>query len=566
MTLLDLVLVVALAVFVLAWWRRRLPRRGGVLWISALVALVAGIAGVVDDRWQAGVGAAVAAVFVLGLALGRGWGRRRAPRTGTSWISGPLVTLLAIVGFLALYLFPVFDLPVPSGPNPVGVRTFELSDPSRPGVLLAGPDEPRRLLVRVWYPAGEVAGLARRPYFTQAEADGMANGIGAMMGFPAFAKYMKHARTHSYEDAPLQPGAEDLPTVFYSHGFHSFLSQNTALMEELASHGYVVYSVQHTYDAAGTVFADGSVAPLDPALIAQAKQSPEARGEFSEAFVKGFTGASVAERLTGQLQNAQDKIAAHDRIITVSGPIWLADRLFVHDRLQQGRVPASVADVVAASGLARTGEMGMSFGGSTSGAVCMVDPRCAAGINLDGADFHFLGLDADMPRPFLMFHSDFSRMAGHFGADKGRVVDFGFNDFSYESFERAGTRHDIYRMQLKETEHIGFSDMSWFMRRPLRDGVLGSAPAKVMLGAQNDFVRGVFDRHLRGRDNGFPETEYAQYEGYVLRHDNSAVRRWWQTQPEVARAELVAGVQGLRTVESGAVPATSREPLAPADP
>ena len=71
----------------------------------------------------------------------------------------------------------------------------------------------------------------------------------------------------------------------------------------------------------------------------------------------------------------------------------------LHDRLQQEAVPESVADIVAMSDLTRVGEMGMSFGGSTAGAVCMVDRRCAAGINLDGWDIHFNAFDADVPAP-----------------------------------------------------------------------------------------------------------------------------------------------------------------------
>ncbi len=63
--------------------------------------------------------------------------------------------LLAIA---ALYLFPVAPLPAPSGPYAVGVRDFELDDPSRPGLLGTPAGQPRRLLVRAWYPARLIAG------------------------------------------------------------------------------------------------------------------------------------------------------------------------------------------------------------------------------------------------------------------------------------------------------------------------------------------------------------------------------------------------------------------------
>jgi hypothetical protein len=41
-----------------------------------------------------------------------------------------------------------------------------------------------------------------------------------------------------------------------------------AIAEELASHGYVVVGVNHTYEKAATVFADGQVVPMSPAAVA----------------------------------------------------------------------------------------------------------------------------------------------------------------------------------------------------------------------------------------------------------------------------------------------------------
>ena len=41
-----------------------------------------------------------------------------------------------------------------------------------------------------------------------------------------------------------------------------------AIAEELASHGYVVAGVNHTYETAVTVFADGRVVPVNPAAQA----------------------------------------------------------------------------------------------------------------------------------------------------------------------------------------------------------------------------------------------------------------------------------------------------------
>jgi len=215
-------------------------------------------------------------------------------------------------------------------------------------------------------------------------------------------------------------------------------------MEELASHGYVIYSVQHSYDASPTVFPDGDVIGMNPAILAQASKQPE----ITEAMKKAFAGATLDDRYEGTVQNHQDAIDKGERIATQSAEVWLQDRIFVLDQLQQGAVPETVSEIVTAGDYSRTGQMGMSFGGSTTGAFCMVDARCAAAINLDGGDFHATPFGANMPVPFMMPYSDFTTMSGFFGGDEN-TPPRGFNDFSYGRPETTGLRNDVYRLMVK---------------------------------------------------------------------------------------------------------------------
>src|SRR5262249_8634934 len=61
--------------------------------------------------------------------------------------------------------------------------------------------------------------------------------------------------THSCQDAPVVPGA--YPVVIFSHGFTGSFTDYTYLFEDLASRGYIVASVNHTYEATATAFPDG---------------------------------------------------------------------------------------------------------------------------------------------------------------------------------------------------------------------------------------------------------------------------------------------------------------------
>ena len=51
--------------------------------------------------------------------------------------------------------------------------------------------------------------------------------------------------TSSYHDAPYAPPAGAPRILIYSHGLISFASENSMLMEHLASRGYVVIALQH---------------------------------------------------------------------------------------------------------------------------------------------------------------------------------------------------------------------------------------------------------------------------------------------------------------------------------
>ena len=537
MILTDILVIAALAVLVVAWWARPLPRRPLILLGASLAALFAALAGVADDRWQQGVAATVAVVLLLTLLANR---LRRAPaRTRPPWVSGTLFTLMAAGAVAAIVLFPVNPLPKPSGPHPVGVRSFEVADASRPGLIAAAPGQPRRLLARVWYPAADVTARKPRPYFTEAEADHTARTLGALVGFPPFFAYVKHVATNSYEDAPLLAGAKDLPVVIYSHGYTSFLGQNTALMEHLASHGYVVFSLQHTYDSSATVFPNGDVAPADPELFEEARRQADL--DEPRPQIQAMTGATLDERLDGFLKVREQAIARDERLLR-SGVIWAADRIFLHDRLQAGAVPPAIREITAASRLDRVGEMGMSFGGATAGTVCMTDARCAAGVNLDGGDFPFQAFAAQIPVPFLMFHSDLGHIYQAMGAKPDGALR-GFNDFSYESFAAPG---EVARVQLAGARHLGFSDFSLFVRRPVRDPLFGATPAKVMIGAQNEMVRGFFDRYLRGQANGFPKPQLAAYQGWVTPLAPTGVRGWWAAKTEAERAAIEARIARAR--------------------
>lgn len=550
MTLTDILLIASLAVFLGAWWVRKTPARRIVLIASAVAAVVIGVVGYLDDRWQNAAGAFIGLLFLAG--LGGVVLKNRITRTdrtgGVPWFSGIFIAIGFAAVVFGILTFPVWPLPKPTGQYAVGVRTFEIVDTSRKGVFAAKPDEPRRLLVRVWYPAGDTKGRQLAPYFTKAEASTTAASIGALIGFPSLFTYMRHAQTNSYIDAPLLPDASNLPTVIFSHGYTSYLNQNTSLMEDLASHGYVAFSIQHTYDSSDTVFPNGDVAPIDPKLF---ETMAEEANRPSQADAIG--GDTLDKRMEANLAYQEFAVKNGDRIAIQSTKVWIADRLFVHDMLQKDP-PDSVADIAQASNLWKVGELGMSFGGAIAGELCLIDPRCAAGVNMDGGNFPYSATNADVPVPFLMFHSDTGLLYTQLERPIPATGARSFNEFSYERLATAGSRSDVYRLRLMQTQHLGLSDSSWFVRMPIAGPLFGTAPPDIMLGAQNEFIRGFLDKHLKGETNDYPDRQLAAYKDWVVNVPNADIATWWNAKTEAERAAFETRINAAKPIHPSLTP------------
>src|SRR5580693_10059719 len=185
-------------------------------------------------------------------------------------------------------------LPEPTGPGPVGTTSLWLTDVSRPDPWAAGVNA-RELMVSLWYPATASDGRTAR-YMTPAESELQLTSRGITGGAP---DSLSTVRTNAVSDATPEGGQRALPLVVLSPGFTSSRSTLTALAEDLASHGYVVAGIDHTYESFGTAFPDGRVTTC---LARQARRrgtgSPEkvAAGRAADVcFVLGeLTGAHPA--------------------------------------------------------------------------------------------------------------------------------------------------------------------------------------------------------------------------------------------------------------------------------
>jgi hypothetical protein len=210
-------------------------------------------------------------------------------------------------------------------------------------------------------------------------AEILAPAIAGYFGFPTFSlDHLKYVRSESYLNAPpAEPrdGLSGFPVLLFSHGWNGFRAQNTYQVQELASYGYVVVGIDHTYGARVTVFPDGTIAGNNPQAVAPGESW------------------SVMERAERRLVDQ-----------------WSGDLGFVVDSLAALNRDDPVHGLSARLDLNRVGVFGHSIGGGAAIRFCSQDARCKAGLSEDAAMTPVAQdtLDRGVSQPFLfMFSQDF---------------------------------------------------------------------------------------------------------------------------------------------------------------
>ncbi|GIG59872.1 carboxylic ester hydrolase [Longispora fulva] len=314
--------------------------------VAALSAILLSVAGI---RWQTLpvlAGAALASPFAFAPVVRRRTGR--PPWRARWWLAVPgsvaCVGLIA-TGPVAAWAFPVPVFPAPSGDFAVGTRVEQWTDPGRPETFTADPDDRRTVVVQLWYPARKSpAGVPRARYLgrTEHEARTVSAALAREAGLPGFlVDGVARAHTHAVSDAPVDSAGGRFPVVLFSPGSSGVRTQNTAWAEELASHGYVVAALDHPYDSAVVVLADGR------AITTETRSSGDR--DRDDQLAAGWTAVRAA-----------DLSFVLTQLDSLAGPL--------RGRLDTGRVAVS----------------GHSMGGAAAVQAARQDRRFDAVVDLDG--------------------------------------------------------------------------------------------------------------------------------------------------------------------------------------
>ncbi|MEV5934749.1 lipase [Streptomyces sp. NPDC052079] len=352
-------------------------------------------------------------------------------------------------------------LPAPNGPYAIGRADLRLVDRQRTDPFTH--HGPRELMVSVWYPAGDTAGRPRARWMPAGVARDFSAAASRILGLPTGRVDWSAVTTHAALGAPPAEPARSRPVILYSPGLGTSRSWGTVLVEELAGRGYVVVTMDHTYESLGVDFGHGR--------IARALQ----------------TGDGSDEELARRMR------------------VRAADTAFVLDALAwPGTRRALPAGLGAQLDLDRIGMFGHSAGGITAAETMARDPRIDAGLDLDG--FHVTPARRSWPeldrlvrsgldRPFLMVGST---------ATPAEALPARLHDSSPAS---------VSVRRLEGTAHYSFSDFQALLPQLRgRAGLpasrtarlIGTAAPKTVVNRERAIVTDFFDLHLLrpGRSGG----------------------------------------------------------------
>jgi pimeloyl-ACP methyl ester carboxylesterase len=304
---------------------------------------------------------------------------------------------------------------------------MQLTDADREDPLLSNGSK-RELIVRFWYPAAVTTGCRSAPYTSPEVWSYFSELTGTSL---------PTVRTHSCLDALVADGA--YPVVVFSHGLTGTFSDYTFLFEDLASRGYIVVSVNHTYEATAAVFADGRMA-------------------------KSLYGSHLT-RIVRQDESA----------LSLAESVRVGDVRFVVDELE--RLNARPGSPFAAHlDTAAIATAGHSLGALTALQALETDARIRAAIVLDGVrpDATFTGTD----RPVLL-------------------LDAGREEWAQDERSLWSKLHGPrLAVNLKNSEHITPTDAVWLARGVVKTG--GMSP-ETTIAAMRNYIAAFLDAQLQGR-------------------------------------------------------------------
>jgi predicted dienelactone hydrolase len=478
MSVLVLLLVTLLGVF---WQPERRPKWW--VYLPFLGVVFIGIHLVVEGyRWQMLPALALAGVLCFSAILGV---KRDCPphkpmrrRIDFRIVAASAGLLAWVIAATIPNIVPVYHAPSPTGPSRVGITSVELVDNSRLETLGRSPTGNRDLMLRVWYPASVVPGTKPEPVLADAQRVSpvlahietiLSGGNGSLPKM--FFGHLSLVQSHSYPDAPISSSRPAYPVLIFSPGFASFLEANRSLMEECASHGYVVVAVSHPYDLAFTLYPDGRIVVQNENRMRKFLQEDEEASDRNDVYKKYEAAKDLNEK-----EVLLRELVSYAPTINDGVRLWAADMVFVLNQLKVINSTVGASVLAGKLDLRRVGVLGESLGGAAASETCILDNRCLAGLSFDSTPYG-VTIDHPVTHPYMFLNNE-------------------TNDTNETVYRMADA--PAYYVTIQGTTHTNFTELGLISPLFRWVGALGPIDQRRMIQISNAYILAFFDKYLQG--------------------------------------------------------------------
>jgi len=153
----------------------------------------------------------------------------------------------------------------PTGQFDVGTTTLALADTSRKEEHNATAN--RELVAQVYYPIDKKKYSNETEKYLGKTVEYVKQNIADMKKITVDKlSYVNALKAHSIKDVAASDTSSNYPVIIFSPGFGAPQETYTSYLEELASHGYIVFGLNHPYVTNPTIFPDGRIILQDPAF------------------------------------------------------------------------------------------------------------------------------------------------------------------------------------------------------------------------------------------------------------------------------------------------------------